>query len=259
MKIQALVSTMNHLHPELLVGTMNLKHCLIVNQVTRNEMSIPKNIVQNGVRTISLRDKGLSRSRNLALSEATADICIISDDDMAYDNNYESIILDGYRKYPDADIIVFRVDNSDGTTRQLRAGRVDFLHSMKVCSVQISFRNKSIHDKHIRFNNRFGTGTENYMGEENIFLADCLKSGLKIYSHPIKISSLTDSNSTWFKGYDTNYFYVKGKVFHMMSRRLAFLLSLQFAIRKHGIYKKSISFMEALASMKKGIYDQRNK
>lgn len=259
MKVQALVSTMNQLDPELLADKMNLRHCIIVNQVTHEDVGIPKNTVRNGVQTISLRDRGLSRSRNLALSKASAGICIISDDDMVYESNYESTVLEGYSKYPDADIIVFRVDNTDGTIRQLRAGRVNFIRSMKICSVQISFRSQSIHSQRIRFNEKFGTGTENYMGEENIFLADCIRAGLKVYSVPVKIATLRESESTWFTGYTKRYFEIKGKVFYRMSPLLSFWMILQFIVRKARLYKNDIRPHVAFLSSLNGLRQSMNR
>ena len=79
----------------------------------------------------------------------------------------------------------------------------------------------------------FGSGNKYYMGEENIFLYDCLKKKLNIYYMPVKIGTLKVINeSRWFKGYNSNFFKVKGTVFYRMTNHLYILLILQFAIRK---------------------------
>ena len=62
---------------------------------------------------ISVNEKGLSRSRNKAILNSNADICVIADDDMYYSNQYELNVSKGYKKYPDADIIAYYVDSDD--------------------------------------------------------------------------------------------------------------------------------------------------
>lgn len=44
---------------------------------------------------------------------SNADICIIADDDLKYESDYEEKIKNGYKKYKDAGIIAFYVDNVD--------------------------------------------------------------------------------------------------------------------------------------------------
>ena len=100
------------------------------------------------------------------------------------------------------------------------------------------------------FDEKFGSGSQYFMGEENIFMYDCFRNKLKMYYIPIKIGTLKVINeSNWFKGYNEEYFKVKGAVYFRMSRTLYPLLILQFAIRKIKIYNKDIKFTEALKNM----------
>ena len=90
----------------------------------------------------------------------------------------KDIIKNGYKKYKDAGIIAFYVDNVDKKfeKKKRKEGKINLITSMKIQSVQITFKRKSIIDKKIKFNELFGTGTELYSGEENIFLADCIRN-----------------------------------------------------------------------------------
>ena len=90
------------------------------------------------------------------------------------------------------------------------------------------------------------------MGEENIFLYDCLKRGLKIYYEPVKIAKLREEDSTWFKGYDEEFFVSRGAGYCAMSKIGSFLLILQFAIRKRHLYKDNMSTGRALSCMFRG-------
>ena len=255
MRLQVLVSTMNEANIDNLIKNMKIKSGFVVNQLTsKRAMKAQKSATNmNGY---SYAGKGLSESRNIALSKTTADIVQIADDDLYYVRNYDKIILAGYEKYQDADIIAFYVDHENPKLRapKLPEGKIGLLKSMKIVSYQISLRPKSLRNKNIIFDENFGTGTKKIMGEESILLFDCINAGLKIYSVPIKIATLKDDSvSTWFKGYDAEYFRVKGMVFYRMSNILAVPLALQFIIRKRKIYTSEITARKALSCIFHGI------
>jgi len=259
MKLQVLVATMNQVSARALIKSMELdKDAIIINQLTASDSVLEK--IEKDKQFYSYKEKGLSRSRNRAISLSRADICAIADDDMYYEDDYEQTILNGYKKYQDADIIAFIVDYDDKNIikNPIKEGRVNLIYSMRLSSVQITFKRKSIIDNSIKFNNNFGAGTYNYMGEENIFLADCLKSGLKIYYVPEKIANLRISTSSWFNGYDERYFKVKGSIFYRMSRLLCPIFIIQFAIRKRHIFSDSVNLFNAVKYMFQGIVSERN-
>lgn len=107
MKIEVLISTMNLKEPETLLKEMNVQTPYkIINQVKEIKQIKDKNVY-------SYQEKGVSKSRNRALQKAEAEICIIADDDVKYVDNYEKIILEAYKKYPKADIIVFKIKSLD--------------------------------------------------------------------------------------------------------------------------------------------------
>lgn len=256
MTVQVLVSTMNQSDVKKLVRSMKIKSCVVINQVT-NEMVLPKEIREQGVEAYAVEERGLSRSRNKAINKATADVCLIADDDMYYTKDYERVVLDTYAKYPDADIIAFFVDSDDERQQKdkLKEGKLNILNTMKIASCNITFRRQSVIEAGIKFDERFGTGTDNYMGEENIFLFDCHKKGMKIYYMPLKIATLKEGESTWFKGYDKKYFTVKGAVYYRMSHWLCPILIIQFSIRKKHLFKNMSSF-KAIKFMAAGAYGE---
>ncbi len=253
MNIEVLISTMDLINNKELIKNLKVKKNLIINQ-TYNFRKIN---IENGYnRIFTYNEKGLSRSRNRALDNCIGDICVLADDDLEYEENYEKIINDGYIKYPDADIIAFYVDNYDNNKKRpkRKEGKINFLRSFQIQSVQVTFKRKSVLNKKIRFNENFGAGTEFYMGEENIFLAECLKKGLKIYYIPKTIATLKDNNSSWFKGFDEKYFNVRGAVFYAMSKIWCNALIIQFAIRKRKRYaKNNISILKAIKYMFNGV------
>lgn len=211
--------------------------------------------VQGKHELFSFHEKGLSRSRNRALDAASADICMIADDDMYYEDDYEDTIRKVYDRYLDADIIAFHVASEDIRQQKpiRKEGRLNRITSMKVASWQITFRRESIVKSGVRFDEDFGAGTETYMGEENILLYDCIRGGLKVYYVPEKIATLRDDEaSTWFEGFNAKYFYTIGKVYRRMAAALWPILITQFAVRKYKLYSGNLSFAGAMKQMLAG-------
>ena len=62
------------------------------------------------VKFISTRERGLSRSRNMAIRNCDDDICIICDDDEELCEGYENLILEGYQYYPSAAVVTFKLN-----------------------------------------------------------------------------------------------------------------------------------------------------
>lgn len=248
MKIEVLISTMNLIDEKELLKKMRIKtNSIIINQYTGK--TFLKNIDKGINKLYNYNEKGLSKSRNHAIENATQDICVIADDDIKYEETYEKTIKKAYEQYPDADIIAFFIRNGK---KKRKEGRIGFFSSMQIQSVQLTFKRKSIVNNKITFDERFGAGAELYMGEENLFLAQCLKKGLKIYYVPETIAEVENGNSTWFKGFNERYFEIKGATFYALSPKLSSALILQFALRKYKKYVSEISMCRAIKCMYKG-------
>jgi len=259
-KVQVLIATMNQENPIKLSDEMRVNNFVMINQITKIVVA-PKDKLTSKYKIISVKEKGLSRSRNKALLYSDADICVIADDDMDYVSEYESIIKKGYKKYYDADVIAFFIDSDDKRQlkKKLKEGKLNLFKTMKLASWNITFRRNNVIETGIKFDENFGTGTKNYMGEENIFLFDCYRKGLKIYYIPTKIATIRNSESTWFNGYENKYFSVKGRVFFRMSSILWPILVVQFALRKKQLYKEQLSIFHALRLMVRGALDEMRK
>lgn len=254
MKLETLVATMNRSNFDFL-NKMNIStSAIIINQNTTEKIDYIGSKREKKV--ISTTDIGLSKSRNLALKHAQGDVCIIADDDVIYDNDYVEKIKKAHLDYPNADIIAFQVDRFGNPNRKknfrTQSSWDNYITSMKISSVEITFKRKSILKNNIWFNENIGAGTEFPNGEESVFLYESLNSGLSILYLPIKIGSVDISDSTWYKGYDNKHFQAIGAKFYNMTRRYYWALILQFSIRKYSEYRKTSSFINAVKQMYKG-------
>ena len=219
-----------------------------------NQTCSPKNYRHGKVRMLSFNERGLARSRNRAIENAEGDICVIADDDIRYKKGVFDQILEAFQKYPDADVITFQYEKENSLLNKRYSTRV-FVHNRRtithVSSIEIAFRLQSIRDKNIRFDERFGLGGEYVGGEENIFLLDCLRAGLKIYFIPLTIATHPNfsSSMTW----NESIVMSKGALFCRMYGLLGPLCGVLFALKKYGKYKAEMSFLRFVFLIFKGI------
>lgn len=211
----------------------------------------------NDIRIFSVNDTGLTKSRNFAIGKSTADICLLCDDDEVFVDGYEEGILKAYRDLPEADVIIFNIGN-----RRARWGdsvrKLGYLDLMHVASWQISFRRRSLIQNDVYFDERMGAGSGNGAEEEFKFLTDCRKKGLAIYYVPFVIADVAQTKSTWFKGYDRDFFINRGNTTrYIMGYIPAVLYAAYYSIRKRGQFDSDISWFKAFRWILKGIHENR--
>ncbi len=200
-------------------------------------------------------ERGLSRSRNMAIKNTDADICLIADNDEIFDDDCREKILESYRNIPDADIIIFNLHNKT-TKLKNKIYKLQRLEMLRVCSLQITFKRSAIVDNNISFDIKLGAGTGNGAGEENKFLLDCYDKGLKIYHYPINIATMVDNTSTWFNGFTEEFFYKHGMVTrYSLGLFISLLYAFYYIVFKYKLYRNDISLYRAAMQLFKGIFN----
>lgn len=250
MTLDVLLSAM-HLEDYHYIDSLNITgNCVIINQCDKaSQQTIEEN--HRRITYIETTDRGLSKSRNKAIDHAASDICIFCDNDVEYLDNYEQLILEEYERHPEYDMIIFHVESHIHPVPCYASPReIHYLTSGKLHSVEITFRRNALGK--IRLNERIGAGTRYHMGEENAFLYECLRQGLKIYYVPKRIARLRYEPSTWDNGFNQEFFLSRGASFEAMSSRISLLLIAQYALRKYPLYKNQVSFFHAWKYMLEG-------
>lgn len=229
---------------------------LVINQCDRKDYA--EFSTENGtIRMISTRERGLTRSRNLAIANAKADICLLCDDDETFVPDYAAKILNAYETLPQADLVIFKIINRPPSFPD-RTQRLRFPQTMKVSSWQISFRRESLLRAGVRFDTLLGAGTGNGAEEELKFLMDCQRAGLKIWYTPVEIASVAQSRSTWFDGFTEAFFENRGATTrYILGTGLASLYGVYYVLRKRKLYSSSISPGAALRATFRGIRENR--
>ena len=256
MNLDVLMSCM-HQRDDTLVRKSGLTgNVVVINQCDRDGFE-EYPTAHGTARIYSVTQRGLTKSRNMAVSRSEPDISLLCDDDEQFVPDYEGKILSAYDQLPEADVIIFKIGNRPASFPD-RIMRLRFPKTMKVSSWQISFRRARILDAGVRFDELMGAGTGNGAEEELKFLTDCEKAGLRIYYVPALIASVAQTESTWFHGYTETFFENRGATTrYILGPCLAALYAVYFVIRKRSLYRDSISPGKALRATFRGIWEDK--
>lgn len=256
MELEVLMSCMHQNDAALVSASQLTGNVVMINQCDKEGYG--EYPTANGaVRMFSTTERGLTKSRNMAIRNAKADICLICDDDEKFVPEYEQVILNAYQKNPQADIIIFKMENRPPSFPD-RLMRLKFPKTMKVSSWQISFRREKLIEANIAFDELMGAGSGNGAEEELKFLWDCQRAGLEIWYVPEVIASVAQECSTWFKGFDETFFENRGATTrYVMGIGLASLYAIYYAVRKRKMYSGTVSVSKALRATFRGIRENR--
>lgn len=211
------------------------------------------------VKFVCTTERGLSKSRNMAIRYAETEICQICDDDQVVAENGEELITNVYKLHPEAGVIAFSLKRCDINKKYpSKAQNLGFKQILQTNSLQITFRREVINENKILFDEKMGSGTGNGGGEENKFLFDCKKKKIKLFYSPEIIATVLPSGSQWFKGYTSQFMRNQG----WASRRtlggvLGFLYVLRYGISHRRLYKNEMSVCSAIKYLLIGFFENR--
>ncbi|MFL9845766.1 glycosyltransferase family 2 protein [Flavobacterium rhizosphaerae] len=202
--IEILLSTMNRDSLDFLTPMFPFTHftefkILIINQTTQ------ENILQSpyvNIRVINSFEKGLSKSRNLALANAGGKIALMTDDDVIFKEGFDETIYTAFNAFPDAALIKFCAAAFEGKLfRKYTRHAVKNMNAMQrlnTMSIEIALNVERVKQSGIIFNALFGLGSFFSMGEEPIFVNDLHKAGFQVSFVPKTIvthKSVKDSDN----------------------------------------------------------------
>ena len=250
MKLEVLLSVINLNKKNL--DRFNIKSkCTVINQCKKEFFEKYKNY-----NIYSYNETGVSNSRNRGLEHITEDIIIFCDNDVVYNDNYDKLILNEFKNNKEADAIIFNFDVKNRNKRIIKKRKkLHIYNSLNYATYNIAIRRKSI--KNIKFNNMFGPGSKYSNGSDTMFIVDLFKNKLKIYSSPSYLGTVYNNSSTWFKGYNEEYFFNKGALFTAINKRLRHILCLQYLLR-HKDVLINYKLLKAYKIMIKGSNDYLN-
>jgi len=150
---------------------------IIVNQTTEDKLLVSD--ISN-IKVINSFERGSPTSRNLAIQNASKDICLMSDDDIVYKPNLKNNITEAYKNNPNAAMISFEaVDEFEKLyTNYYPEGIHNKKSLKKIYTWVITFKREVFKKNSIYFNYYFGVGSV-FKGEtEYVFLRNAYDKNL---------------------------------------------------------------------------------
>ena len=240
--LQVLISTMNQVDHSLL-DRMNIQSdAIVVNQCERNEIET-FTYKGNTIKWISMTERGVGLSRNICLLNATADIILFADEDIVYQDGYTGEVISAFSSSPLADVICFNINLKNSSKNigkhrnNKRIKKLHFYNTLRYGATLIGARRKALIRERVYFSTIFGGGAEFSSGEDSLFLKDCLKARLKIYSGTYFLGDVDDSTSSWFMGINEKLLVDRGRLYSLMFKRVStpVFIFYAFKLRKKGM------------------------
>ena len=92
MEMEILLSTMNQQDDGIIKKMGIHSDAIVINQCDHNDLSEFAE-EDNGVKMFSFAERGIGLSRNTAFMRATKDVCLFADDDIIYNEEYETNVV----------------------------------------------------------------------------------------------------------------------------------------------------------------------
>lgn len=156
----------------------------------------------DAAKLIELKGKGVAKSRNAALKYGSGKYLIFGDDDITFNESALDELVAYFESNPDCAIIMAQTSDESGALRKSypkKSHKLTRFNSAKAATYEMMVRLDAIKAKGINFDENFGAGAENFLGDEYIFIADALKKGLSGVFLPITVAihPKESSGSTW--------------------------------------------------------------
>ncbi len=149
---------------------------------------------------------GVTKSRNAAIAHARGDIIVFADDDLVLAADAYPALMRQFTDNPDLDFVCGRLQRENGAPfkRYPRAGTVATrLNTARLGTPELAIRTHSIRAAKVGFDTDFGAGSANWLGDEYIFVCDCLRArltgrhlDLHLATHPHDSSGQDNSPAT---------------------------------------------------------------
>lgn len=254
MSLTLLISSLKN-NPEELIDKMHIESdAILVNQCDEESaFSIER---ESGVvRVFNTTDRGVGVSRNRCIDEAFGDVVLFADDDIVYEKNYADKVLIVFEEHPEAEMILFNIKVCDERRTYINEGfkKLTGFGVGRYPAYSIAVKTDVLKDKNLKFSPLFGGGAKYSNGEDSLFLRECIKKKVKMYSSDVYIAEEIPRTSTWFEGYTEKFFFDRGVLFAYLYGKTAWIWRIRFILIKKEMFTGKIKRKEANRLMKDGI------
>ena len=197
---------------------------------------------------VELKSRGVAKSRNAALKHASGKYLIFGDDDITFDEAGLDALINYFEANPNCAIILAQTSDETGTLRKSypsKPHKLSKYNSAKAATYEMMVRVDAVRGAGVTFDENFGAGAENYLGDEYIFIADALRAGLKGHYLPIVLAIHPTESSGSFRDTKQDAI-VRSQIFSRVFGAWAPVMRLLFVLKppfKKFSFRNSISFL----------------
>ena len=172
----------------------NIKFLTSVNNlvIVQNPDSISVPSFNPEVKVFELKSRGVAKSRNAAITNTESGYLLFGDDDIKFNELGIAAALDYFKANPKVSILLMQATDETGKLRKrypAKSHKLKLTNSAKAATYEMMIRVSDIKSAGIKFDENFGAGAPNYLGDEYIFIADALRAGLVGQFEPIVIAT----------------------------------------------------------------------
>lgn len=144
------------------------------------------------VKVLELQSRGVAKSRNAAITNTNSVYLLFGDDDIQFNESGIESAIRFLNANPNISILLMQAVDETGKLRKsypIKGHDLKLTNSAKAATYEMMIRVSEIKVAGIKFDENFGAGATNYLGDEYIFIADALRAGLKGKFEPIVIAT----------------------------------------------------------------------
>ncbi len=203
---------------------------IIVQNPGGHEYSKPQ--PRSDLKLIELSSSGVAKSRNEAIRQATGRYLVFADDDIQFDLAALDEIVEHLQTCT-CSLVLGQASDFSGKLRKQYPQTQQWLtrfNSARAATYEMLLDVAAIRLAGVRFDENFGAGAENYLGDEYIFICDMLDHNLRAHSLPITMAKHPEvsSGSGWGTKRDLR---ARAKVFSRIFGPAAFVVRAVFIWR----------------------------
>ncbi len=183
---------------------------------------------------ISTQTRGVGINRNMTLSYASADIVLLSDEDMRYTDTYAEDIVRAFEEHPKADVMIFNIGVLGSERKQkqnTKTKRTNCFSRMPYGAPRMAMRLDAWKKSNVWFTTLFGGGAKYSNGEDSIFINQLRRAGLTVYVSNVSIGNVDMSDSCWYQGANEEFFFNKGAYIAAMHAKTSMIWKMYFAFK----------------------------
>ena len=181
-----------------------------------------------------LQSIGVAKSRTRAIWLAKGEYLVFADDDIVFNEDALEAAISYLDSNPKLSLLLTQAGDPSGNLRKQypkRQTKLGLLNSARAATYEMIIRVDAVRQFGVVFDENFGAGSENYLGDEYIFIADLLRAGGKGEFVPITIATHPEVSSGSGWGTDRDRI-ARARVFTRVFRWLAPFVRLAFGVRR---------------------------